>query len=60
MTPNKYQKEALRTEGPLPWMKAGDDALRLLNGLMDLNGLAIDILKKQKGCVVLYEKRETE
>lgn len=49
MTPNKYQKEALRTEGPLPWMEAGDDTLRLLNGLMGLNGEAgeaIDILKK--------------
>lgn len=49
MTPNQYQKEALRTEGPLPWMKAGDDMLRLLNGLMGLNGEAgeaIDILKK--------------
>lgn len=49
MTPNKYQKEALRTESPLPWMRASDSTLRLLQGLMGLNGEAgeaIDILKK--------------
>lgn len=27
MTPNKYQKAALRTESPLPWMKADDNSL---------------------------------
>ena len=49
MTPNKYQKEALRTESPVPWMKGDDDTLRLLQGLMGLcgeAGEAIDILKK--------------
>lgn len=51
MTPNEYQKEALRTEGEFPypvkpryiWLK------RLQNGLMGLSGEsgeAIDILKK--------------
>ena len=37
MTPNKYQKAALRTESPLPWMKADDNSLRILHGLMGLN-----------------------
>lgn len=49
MTPNKYQKEALRTESPIPWMRANDSTFRLLQGLMGLNGEAgeaIDILKK--------------
>lgn len=49
MTPNKYQKAALRTESPLPWMKADDNSLRILHGLMGLNGEAgeaIDIFKK--------------
>lgn len=49
MTPNKYQKTALRTESPLPWMKADDNSLRILHGLMGLNGEAgeaIDIFKK--------------
>ena len=49
MTPNKYQKEALRTESPIPWMRANDSTFRLLQGLMGLNGEAgeaIDVLKK--------------
>lgn len=49
MTPNKYQKAALRTESPLPWMKADDNSLRILHGLMGLNGEAgeaIDVFKK--------------
>lgn len=44
MTPNEYQKEALRTESGI-----NKQYPRILNGLMDLNGEAgeaIDILKK--------------
>lgn len=49
MTPNKYQKAALRTESPLLWMKADDNSLRILHGLMGLNGEAgeaIDIFQE--------------
>ena len=56
MTPNKYQKAALRTESPLPWMKADDNSLRILHGLMGLNGEAgeaIDIFKKHL-CILLF------
>ncbi len=51
MTPNEYQKEALRTESPIPWIwhRRKNGTFRLLQGLMGLNGEAgeaIDILKK--------------
>lgn len=49
MTPNEYQIEALRTESPATEMRRADHTLRLLQGLMGLNGEAgetIDILKK--------------
>lgn len=45
MTPNEYQKEALRTASGM-----SQEYPRILNGLMGLNGEAgecIDILKKQ-------------
>lgn len=48
LTPNTYQQEALRTEPPAP-NYIDESTLRLLNGLMGLNGEAgeaIDILKK--------------
>ena len=49
MTLNEYQKEALITESWMPWNEIDIDKLRLMNGLMGLNGEAgeaIDILKK--------------
>lgn len=49
MTPNEYQKEALRTERNTLWHEIDENKIRLMNGLMGLNGEAgeaIDILKK--------------
>jgi len=49
MTPNEYQKEALRTERNTLWQAIDENKIRLMNGLMGLNGEAgeaIDILKK--------------
>ena len=46
MTPNEYQKEALRTASGM-----SQEYPRILNGLMGLNGEAgecIDILKKHR------------
>lgn len=61
MTPNKYQKEALRTESPIPWMRANDSTFRLLQGLMGLNGEAGEgagecgvISRGQCGCAGLF------
>lgn len=51
MDANDYQMEALRTESPFPYdnVEIDEDSIRLMQGLMGLNGEAgeaIDIFKK--------------